>query len=305
MIQAKKLTKAFDGFPALRGLDLTVEQGSVYGLIGRNGAGKTTLLQLLCGVYRPDSGQIAFDGAPVWENPEIKARIAVISDHPAFAPGETLCSMEKNYGRIYSRWDRETFAAVTGSLELDIRKPLRGFSKGMKKQAALALALASKPDFLLMDEPMDGLDPVVRRQIRQMLLDEVAERQATVLIASHNLQELEGICDHIGLIRSGVMAAESDLDDLKNSVCKVKAAFRGGFPDQLASRLDIVHRESLGSLETLIVRGDADGIKRCLVEADPLVLELLPLTLEEIFIYQLGGEHDEIDNRDNQVMEQA
>lgn len=305
MIQAKKLTKAFDGCPALRGLDLTVEQGSVYGLIGRNGAGKTTLLQLLCGVYRPDSGQITFDGAPVWENPEIKARIAVISDHPAL-PRE----------RPFVLWKKTTAGSIPAGIAKPSPpsravwswtpgKPLRGFSKGMKKQAALALALASKPDFLLMDEPMDGLDPVVRRQIRQMLLDEVAERQATVLIASHNLQELEGVCDHIGLIRGGVMAAESDLDDLKNSVCKVKAAFRGGFPDQLASRLDIVHRESLGSLETLIVRGDADDIKRCLVEAEPLVLELLPLTLEEIFIYQLGGEHDEIDNRDNQVMEQA
>lgn len=295
MIQAKNLTKSFDGHQILCGLNLTVEDGSVYGLIGRNGAGKTTLIQLLCGVWRPDSGQITFDGAPVWEAPEVKARIAVIPDHPVFAAGETLCSMAKIYRSLYPRWDHQAFETITQALCLDTRKHLRSFSKGMKKQAALVLALAAKPDFLLLDEPMDGLDPVVRRQLRQLILDEVAERQTSVLIASHNLRELEGICDHIGLIRGGVMAAESDLDDLKSGLCKVRAAFRGGFPAELAASLDIVHRESMGSLETLIIRGGADAIKGCLSEADPLVLEMLPLTLEEIFIYELGGEHDEFE----------
>ena len=292
MIQARKLTKSFDGHPVLSGLDLTVEDGSVYGLIGRNGAGKTTLIQLLSGVWKPDDGKIAFDGAPVWEAPEVKARIAVIPDHPVFGAGETLCSMAKMHRCLYPRWESQTYDSIVNSLSLDPKKPLRSFSKGMKKQAAMALALAAKPNFLLMDEPMDGLDPVARRQLRQLILDDVAERQTSVLIASHNLRELEGICDHIGLIRDGVMTAESDLDDLKSGVCKIRTAFRSGLPAELAASLDIVHRESLGSLETLIVKGDADAIKGCLSEADPLVLELLPLTLEEIFIYDLGGEHD-------------
>ncbi len=295
MIQATKLTKTFDRRQILCGLDLTVEQGSVYGLIGRNGAGKTTLIQLLSGVWRPDSGQITFDGAPVWERPEVKARIAVIPDHPVFAAGETLCSLSKIYANLYPRWDHQTFHALTEILGLELKNPLRSFSKGMKKQAALVLALAAKPDFLLLDEPMDGLDPVVRRQLRQLILEDVTDRQTSVLIASHNLRELEGICDHIGLIQGGVMAAEGDLDDLKSGICKVNAVFRGGLPDQLASSLDIVCRKRMGSLETIIVRGDADVVKGRLSEADPLFMELMPLTLEEIFIYELGGDHNEIE----------
>lgn len=301
MIQAKNLKKTFDSadrhrLEVLRGLNLTVGQGSIYGLIGRNGTGKTTLIHLLSGVYRPDSGQITFDGAPVWENPAVKSRMAVIPDHPVFAAGETLNSMEKRCRRLYPRWDRDLFTSAVTGLDLNPKKSLRSFSKGMKKQAALALALASKPDLLMLDEPMDGLDPVIRKEIRSLILEQVAQRQASVLIASHNLRELEGLCDHIGLIRSGVMAAESDLDDLKSGVCKVRTAFRGGFPAQLASKLPILHRESLGTLETLIVKGDAASIKACLAKASPLVLELLPLTLEEIFIYELGGDCDEMES---------
>lgn len=301
MIQAKNLKKTFDGpsghrTEVLRGLNLTVDRGSIYGLIGRNGTGKTTLIHLLSGVYRPDSGQITFDGAPVWENPAVKCRMAVLPDHPVFAAGESLCSAGKRCRRLYPRWDQNLFETAISSLGLEPKKSLRSFSKGMKKQAALALALAARPALLMLDEPMDGLDPVVRKTVRHLILDQVSQQQTAVLIASHNLRELEGICDHIGLIRGGVMAAESDLDDLKGSVCKVRTVFRGGLPADLAGQLSILHRESLGAMETLIVKGCPDAVKACLLEASPLILELLPLTLEEIFIYALGGDQDETES---------
>lgn len=294
MIHAEHIYKAFDGIPVLTDLNLRVQKGSIYGLIGINGAGKTTVINLLSGIYRADSGSITLEDEPVYDSEAAKRRIGLISDAPWFPAGSTLKSQASFRSRVYPGWDSEAFTSAAEILKMDVNKSLNSFSKGKKKQAAFVLTLAAKPDLLLLDEPLDGLDPIVRRTIRSMILDEVSERRMSVLISSHNLRELENMCDTIGLLSDRSMKLERDLDDITGRMHKVQLSFtEEGTADRLSSLLKIMHREKHGSVELWIVKDSESRIREIISRENPRIFDILPMTLEEIFIYELGGNcHD-------------
>ena len=292
MIEVKALVKSFDGFRALDGLDLTVPKGAVYGLVGPNGAGKSTLIRHAVGIYRQDSGELLVDGEPVYENPKIKARIAYIPDEVAYFTQSTIKDMMRFYKSIYPAFDRERFEKLGRAFELSLSRPLRKMSKGMQKQAAFWLALSCRPDYIVLDEPVDGLDPVMRRQVWSLLLSDVAERGSTVLVSSHNLRELEDVCDHVGIMNRGKMLLERSLSQLQDNMVKVQLALADG--TELPESLDILHCSVTGRLRQLILRGDAEEVTNKLSTVQPLFMDVLPLSLEEIFIYELGGAEHEI-----------
>ena len=292
MIEVKALVKNFDGFRALDGLDLTVPKGAVYGLVGPNGAGKSTLIRHAVGIYRQDSGELLVDGEPVYENPKIKARIAYIPDEVAYFTQSTIKDMMRFYKSIYPAFDRERFEKLGRAFELSLSRPLRKVSKGMQKQAAFWLALSCRPDCIILDEPVDGLDPVMRRQVWSLLLGDVAERGSTVLVSSHNLRELEDVCDHVGIMNRGKMLLERSLSQLQDNMVKVQLALADG--TELPESLDILHCSVTGRLRQLILRGDAEEVTNKLSTVQPLFMDVLPLSLEEIFIYELGGAEHEI-----------
>ena len=294
MIEVKALVKSFDGFRALDGLDLTVPKGAVYGLVGPNGAGKSTLIRHAVGIYRQDSGELLVDGEPVYENPKIKARIAYIPDEVAYFTQSTIKDMMRFYKSIYPAFDRERFEKLGRAFELSLSRPLRKMSKGMQKQAAFWLALSCRPDCIILDEPVDGLDPVMRRQVWNLLLGDVAERGSTVLVSSHNLRELEDVCDHVGIMNRGKMLLERSLSQLQDNMVKVQLALADG--GKLPEGLDILHRSVTGRLQQLILRGAAEEVTNKLSTVQPLFIDVLPLSLEEIFIYELGGAEHEIKN---------
>lgn len=287
MIELSHVTKTFGGKKALDELSLRVPQGAVYGLIGSNGAGKSTAIRHLTGIYRPDAGTVTIGGLPVYENPEIKSRIGYIPDDLGVLGGGTIRELAAFYRAMYPRFDAARFDALREVFCLDERTPLRRFSKGMQKHAAFWLTLCIRPDYLVLDEPVDGLDPVMRRQVWNLVLADVAENGTTVLISSHNLRELEDVCDHVGIMNGGKVLLEHPLAELQANIVKVFVAL----PDeaQLPEGLDILHRSAQGHLHTLIVHGDAAEVMNRLSTAQPQYLDVVPLTLEEIFIYELGG----------------
>ena len=292
MIEVRGLVKSYGSFRALDGLDASVPDGAVYGLVGPNGAGKSTLIRHLTGIYRPDSGVIDIDGQPVYENPAVKARIAYIPDDVFYFPQATIPDMMRYYRGIYPKFDAERYQKLGEVFQLDPKRQIRRLSKGMQKQAAFWLAMSLRPDVLVLDEPVDGLDPVMRRQVWNLVLADVAENGTTVLISSHNLRELEDVCDHVGIMKGGRMLLEKGLDELQDELVKVQLAFADG--GALPDGLDILHSSSMGRLQQLVLRGNADEIRERLAAANPLFVDTVPLTLEEIFIYELGGADDEI-----------
>lgn len=287
MIEIKNVVKEFDGFRALDELSMTVPSGSVYGLVGPNGAGKSTIIRHLTGIYRQDSGEVLVDGQPVFENPSVKSRIAYIPDDIFFFSNASIGEMARFYRSIYPQFDAERFKKLGEVFGLDTKRQMRKLSKGMQKQAAFWLAMSLRPDVLILDEPVDGLDPVMRRQVWNLVLADVAENGTTVLISSHNLRELEDVCDHVGIMNGGKVLLEHPLTELQANIVKVLVAL----PDEakLPDGLDILHQSSQGHLYTLIVHGDAAEVTNRLSTAQPQYLDVVPLTLEEIFIYELGG----------------
>ena len=292
MIEIRELVKTFDGFAALDGASLTVPQGAIYGLVGPNGAGKSTLLRHLTGVYRQDSGTVSVDGADVWENVAVKQRIASIPDDWHYFMQSSIRDMMKFYRGFYPQFNMERYEKLRGVFSLDEKQLIRRLSKGMQKQAAFWIAMCCMPDYLILDEPVDGLDPVMRRQVWSLIMQDVAERGTTVLVSSHNLRELEDVCDHVGIMKDGRMLLEKGLDELQDELVKVQLAFADG--GALPDGLDILHSSSMGRLQQLVLRGSADEIRERLAAANPLFVDTVPLTLEEIFIYELGGADDEI-----------
>ena len=290
MLQMNNVTKTFDGFKALDGLTLTVPKGAVYGLVGPNGAGKSTAIRHLTGIYRPDCGEILLDGAPIYENPAAKTRIGYIPDDIFYFPSATLEEMRKFYRGLYPQFDDELFGRLYEIFNLPKKSPIRRFSKGMQKQAAFHLTLCTRPDVMILDEPVDGLDPVMRRQVWSLLLSDVAQRETTVLVSSHNLRELEDVCDHVGIMDSGRILLERSLADMQGSTTKLQMV--GDTPEGL----DILHETSSGRLKTLIVRGSMEQVQAVVQKANPVYFDLLPLSLEEIFIYELGGVNYEVKN---------
>ena len=288
MIEVRGLKKTFDGFAALDGADLSVPRGAVYGLVGPNGAGKTTLLRHLTGVYHQDSGSVTFDGQPVWENPGVKARIASIPDDWFYFMQAGLRDMMRFYRGFYPNFNLERYEKLKEVFALDETRPLRRMSKGQQKQAAFWLAMCTMPDYLILDEPVDGLDPVMRRQVWSLILQDVAERGTTVLVSSHNLRELEDVCDHVGIMDHGKVLLQRSLEELQGGTVKVQMV-PSGEDVTLPEELEILHRSATGRVQTLIVRGSAEEVTARLSVLQPLLLEALPLSLEEIFIYELGG----------------
>lgn len=292
MIEIRGLVKSYGSFRALDGLDATVPKGAVYGLVGPNGAGKSTLIRHLAGIYRQDAGELLIDSEPVYENPAVKGRIAYIPDDVFYFGQAGVGDMMRFYRDMYRSFDKQRFDALGELFHIDPKLPIRRLSKGMQKQAAFWLALSMRPEILILDEPVDGLDPVMRRQVWRELLHDVSENGTTVLVSSHNLRELEDVCDRVGIMNKGRMLLEKSLSELQDELVKVQLAFADG--GELPEGLEILHSSSMGRLRQLILRGDAEEIRSRLEAAKPLFVDTVPLTLEEIFIYELGGAEDEI-----------
>lgn len=290
MLELRNVTKKFGDFCALRDLSMTVPKGAVYGLVGPNGAGKSTAIRCMLGVYRPEAGTVTLEGLPVYENPAIKRRVGSIPDDVFYFPSATLEDMRRYYRGIYPHFDDVLFEKLYEVFQLPKKSPIRRFSKGMQKQAAFHLTICTRPDVLVLDEPVDGLDPVMRRQVWSLILSDVAQRETTVLISSHNLRELEDICDHVGIMDHGKMLLERSLEDMQGTTVKLQLV--GDAPEGL----NILHESTSGRLRTLVVRGSAQEVAEQVSAVQPAYFDVLPLSLEEIFIYELGGVNYEVKN---------
>ena len=288
MLEAKHVVKSFAGFRALDDLTMTVPKGAVYGLVGPNGAGKSTIIRHFTGVYRPDAGELLLEGKPIFENTDAKRRIAVIPDDWYYFPQASIAEMAKLYADMYPTFNRERYNKMKEVFPLDDKQMIRRMSKGMQKQAAFWLTMCCMPEYLILDEPVDGLDPVMRRQVWSLLLGDVADRGTTVLVSSHNLRELEDVCDHVGILNHGKVLLERSLSDLQDNTVKLQVAYAGEEPE-LPAGLNILHKSHVGRVYTYILRGKREEIAAQMATTMPLLLEAIPLTLEEIFIYELGG----------------
>ena len=288
MIEVKNVVKRFDGFTALDGASLSVPTGSVYGLVGPNGAGKSTIIRHLTGIYRQDEGTVAIGGEDVWENAGLKARVAAIPDDWYYFLQSTVRDMMRFYKGFYPRFSMERYEKLKEVFSIDEKRVIRRLSKGMQKQVAFWLALSCMPDYLILDEPVDGLDPVMRRQVWSLVMGDVAERGTTVLVSSHNLRELEDVCDHVGIMDHGKVLLERSLAQLQDNMVKMQVVFQDGM-DEVPADLPVLHASRLGRIHTLIMRMSAEEASARLAAYAPLLVDAVPLTLEEIFIYELGG----------------
>ena len=291
MIQVNNLVKTFGEFRALDDLTMTVPHGSIYGLVGPNGAGKSTVIRHITGVSRQDSGTVLVDGQPVYENAQMKARIANIPDELYYFMSASTRDMMQFYKGFYPNFDIKRYEALKDIFAtVNEKHPIRRLSKGMQKQSAFWLSLCCKPDVLVLDEPVDGLDPVMRRQVWSLLMGDVVEEGTTVLVSSHNLRELEDVCDHVGILSKGKVLVERTLSELQDNVVKMQVVFQERELPKLPAELKVLHISQVGRIHTLIIRGQATEVTNRLSILAPILLEALPLTLEEIFIYELGGE---------------
>ncbi len=290
MIQVNNVIKEFDGFRALDGVNMHVKKGAIYGLVGPNGAGKSTIIRHLTGVYHQDAGEVFVNGKEVFENRLVKEKIAYIPDELFYFLQADTLEMMKYYEGLYPTFDREMFFILKEYFPtIDLKRNIRRLSKGMQKQVAFWLAICCKPEVLILDEPVDGLDPVMRRQIWSILMAEVAEREMTVVVSSHNLRELEDVCDHVGIMNKGKVIIERSLSDLQGNVSKIQVACEGEVP-ALPEDFKVLHKSNIGRVHTLIVRGNPDeAVAHITKDAQKSIVDVLPLSLEEIFIYEMGG----------------
>lgn len=294
MIEVKSLEKSFDGFWALRGVDMHVKKGAIYGLVGPNGAGKSTLIRHLTGIYRADAGEVLIGGQPVYENKAVKAKMAYIPDDLFYFFQADTMEMKRFYEGIYPQFDAKLFYRLQEFFPgIDVKRNIRRLSKGMQKQVAFWLAICCKPELMILDEPVDGLDPVMRRQIWSIVMSEVAEHEMTVLVSSHNLRELEDVCDHVGIMHQGRVRIERSLSELQGSVSKIQVACQAGMP-KLPEHFEVLHMSNTGRVYTMIVKGNPREAEAALAASNPTIVDILPLTLEEIFIYEMGGADYEV-----------
>lgn len=296
MIHVQDLTKAYGKKVVVKNINLQVNKGSIYGLLGSNGAGKTTLLKVIAGILKQKEGIVNIDGEVVFEHVEQKQRLIFIPDQPYFFSHYTVQQMAEFYRDFYPMWNETRFNELQNIFKLDLKSKIHQFSKGMQRQVTFWLALSAMPDYLILDEPFDGLDAVIRKKIKNLIINDVAERDMTVIVSSHNLREVEDICDHVGILHKGQFILEKDLDDLKSDVHKVQVVFKENVPEDILNNFNILHQERRGSVNLFILRGDHEQIERTIQAAKPLVYDLLPLTLEEIFIYEMEGIGYEMEN---------
>lgn len=289
MLNMTNVTKTFGNFKALDNLNLNVKRGSVYGLVGPNGAGKSTAIRHLTGIYRPDSGTVTLDGQPIGDDPNQKERIGYIPDEIFYFPTASLEDMHRFYRQLYPKFDEDLYGRLKDIFQLPAG-PIRRFSKGMQKQAAFHLTLCTRPEVMILDEPVDGLDPVMRRQVMGLILSDVAEHGTTVLISSHNLRELEDVCDHVGILDHGKMLLQKSLADMQGSTVKLQIV------GEAPAGFEILHESRSGRLNTFILRGTTEAVQDAAARTDSPYFDVLPLSLEEIFIYELGGVDYEVKN---------
>ena len=289
MIEVRNVTKKFGTFRALDNASLTVPSGTIYGLVGPNGAGKSTLIRCLTGIFRQEDGEVLVDGKPVYENPETKARIASIPDDWFYFTQSNIRDMMQFYRSFYPQFNMERYEKMKEVFSLSEKSSIRRMSKGMQKQAAFWLTMCCMPDYLILDEPVDGLDPVMRRQIWSLIMGDVAERGTTVLVSSHNLRELEDVCDHVGILNHGQVMLERSLSELQENTIKVQVVFPTPEVPPLPAGLKPLHHSQSGRIHTYIFRGNSTEIQNQLATCSPMLVDAIPLTLEEIFIYELGG----------------
>ncbi|MCR5468765.1 MAG: ABC transporter ATP-binding protein [Lachnospiraceae bacterium] len=290
MIKVNDVCKSFDGFVALNHTNMHVPKGSIYGLVGPNGAGKSTIIRHITGAYKQDFGEILVGGEPVYENPKTKAKFAYIPDEIFYFSQANTMDMMKYYKGIYKTFDEDLFHKLAVCFpEINVKRNIRNLSKGMQKQVAFWLSICVRPELIILDEPVDGLDPVMRRQIWSLIMSDVAEFGTTVLVSSHNLRELEDVCDYVGIMNKGKVMVERSLNDLQSSITKIQVAFDKEMPP-IPHGLELLHKVSTGRVHTLILKGEPKEAEMKLATLDPLIMDVLPLTLEEIFIYELGGE---------------
>lgn len=296
MIEVKSLVKRFGSIAALDGISFTIEAGSVFGLVGSNGAGKSTLLRSLAGIYQPESGEILVDGLHPFENSAVKSKLFFISDYPYFFPQANMKEMADFYSKTYASWDSQRYEELCVLFPLDQNARIINMSKGMQRQVALINALSVRPDYLLLDEIFDGLDPVMRQLLKKLVSSEVSERSMSVIIASHNLRELEDLCDHVGLMHKGGVVFEQELDALKLGIHRVQAIFKPMPLQEALQELNIIKQDTRGSLVNFVIRGKREEILEKLNSWNPVFIELLPLTLEEVFISEMEVAGYDIEN---------
>ncbi|MBE5938350.1 MAG: ABC transporter ATP-binding protein [Lachnospiraceae bacterium] len=302
MIKTEKLTKSFEDFTALSDVSCTIPDGCIYGMVGSNGAGKSTFLRLLSGVYRPDDGQITIDNMPVFENSRIKKQIAFIPDDLFFLPGSNMKRMADFYSSIYESFDKDRFNTLTEAFNLNPSKNINTFSKGMKRQVAIILALSSHPKYMFFDETFDGLDPVMRNLVKGLICKDVIDNNTTTIITSHSLRELEDICDQLSLLHKGGLILESDIEGLKTSHFKVQIAFSEDYDTSIFAGIPYMYIKKQGSVTNMIVTGDYNNAINRLKSMNPILMDILPLSLEEVFTYEmqkLGYNFDEILNEES------
>lgn len=297
MIEIKNLSKAFEKNFALKKLNFQVGDGSVFAFVGSNGSGKSTLLRTISGVYQPTAGDVLIDGKPIFENPQLKDQVYFVADVPFFYNGTTLDNASNLLSKIYSGWSEETYLRLCSIFPIDRRGKLINMSKGMQRQASLILALSAKPKYLLLDEIFDGLDPVIRRLVKQLIINDVSDRGMSVIIASHNMRELEDICDHIAFLHRGNLVVEDDVDEIKTQVHKFHAAFDRNFEqDEIIGGLEILNIKRSGNLISFTAKGNKEDIEKIIKAQEPIFMESLPLTLEEIFMCEMEVAGYDIEN---------
>ena len=297
MIKISNLKKSYGKNTVLENLNCNIKTNSIYGLIGANGAGKSTLLRIISDIIRKDSGSVLIDDREVQDNEEVKQKIAFLPDDLYFFPGYTMLDMAKFYQAMYLKFDIEYFKELATMLKLDIYSKVENFSKGMKRQVALICTLATNADYMFFDETFDGLDPVIRNLMKKVIAKQMESKCTTIIMTSHNLRELEDICDNLGLLYKGGILFESDIDTLKTNMFKVQISLKDDFDKDSFEGLDILSFSKTGSVAKIIIKGEKEECEKILQEKNPVILDFLPLTLEEVFIYEmevLGYEFNQV-----------
>lgn len=297
MIEIKNISKSYGDIKVLDKLNCTIQDGLIYGLVGANGAGKSTLLRIVNGIYLADSGEVLIDGENPLNNPKVKQNIVFVPDDLFFYSGYTIHDMALFYKALYENFDMEYLEKLAKTLKLDTRRKISTFSKGMKRQCALILAIATNAKYMFFDETFDGVDPVVRTVLKKILANHLEEKKSTIVLTSHNLRELEDIADNLGLLHAGGILFEGDIDEIKTNMFKVQISFKEEFNKKTFKDLELLSFKKTGSVASLIIKGDKEEVSNILESMNPVILDYLPLTLEEIFIYEmevLGYEFDEV-----------
>lgn len=288
--------KSFGKNTAVENIDLSITEGTIHGLLGSNGAGKTTLMKVLSGIYKADSGTVSYDGQNIYENPDIKSDVIFMHDIPFFFKGASLKKMAKFYKAMYKNGSDERFLQLSSHFGIAPDKQLNQLSKGMKRQAAFILAFSARPKVMLLDEPFDGLDPIMRKQVKNILMQDIANHGMTVVASSHNLREMEDLCDSVSIMHDGKILFHKELTDIRGTHCKLQIAFKELPEDKFFTDLNVVHHKVKGRIITCIVKGDISNLEEKVTKYNPLMYDILPLTLEEIFTYEMGELGYEISN---------